>query len=265
MASVIAWHELFTSDVEAAARFYSELLGVELEKRAMGDFEYVMLQKDGRTHAGFVPKPPEMEAPSHWYPYIQADDVDAAVDQAKALGAQVYTAQPRSASMLRFAVLGDPQHASFGLMRLSEEPPTGVFAWDELYAADVDAAKDFYGRSRAGRRARRPSTATEFFDSGEAHVGGLMKKTDEMPVAAWVNALRGRATRCERGPRSRPRRDGDRPADPAGERRAFRDAHRPDRRRLRPLRGGALGGFGGTLLVAGRRWADAMQGRREPR
>ena len=54
MNGAITWHELITSDVEAATRFYTELLGLELETADMGDFQYSMLKKGGRTHAGFV-------------------------------------------------------------------------------------------------------------------------------------------------------------------------------------------------------------------
>ena len=52
--SAITWHELITTDVEGATRFYTDLLGLELETADMGDFQYQMLRKDGRTHAGFV-------------------------------------------------------------------------------------------------------------------------------------------------------------------------------------------------------------------
>lgn len=54
MAGMITWHELFTTDVERAIPFYTELLGAEIETASMGDFEYRMLNKDGRSHAGFV-------------------------------------------------------------------------------------------------------------------------------------------------------------------------------------------------------------------
>ena len=38
----------------------------------MGDFQYQMLKKGDRTHAGFVAKPTEApRRPIHWYPYIQ--------------------------------------------------------------------------------------------------------------------------------------------------------------------------------------------------
>ena len=46
----------------------------------MGDFEYPMLKKGDGTHAGFVAKGEEpAQIPSHWYPYIHVDDVDASV------------------------------------------------------------------------------------------------------------------------------------------------------------------------------------------
>jgi predicted enzyme related to lactoylglutathione lyase len=184
MAGAITWHELITSDLDAATRFYTELLGLELETADMGDFQYPMLRMDGRTHAGFIKQ--EMEGvPSHWYPYIQVDDVDAKVEQAKGLGAQVYMGPASVADDLRFAVVADPQRATFGLMSWSAEPPTGVFAWDELYADDVDTAAAFYGDLVGWGTSPSHMDSYRLFDSGDAHVAGLMKKTDEMPVAAW--------------------------------------------------------------------------------
>ena len=184
MNGVITWHELYTSDVEAATAFYTALLGVELETADMGDFQYPMLSKGGRAQGGFVKKE-QAETPSHWYPYVAVEDVDATVEQATGLGAQCYMGPADVGEGLRFAVLGDPQHATFGVMRWNEEPPTAVFAWDELYAADVDAAKGFYGAILGWTTSASPFDGYEFLDSGETHVAGLMKKTDEMPVAAW--------------------------------------------------------------------------------
>ena len=77
MAGLITWHELFTDDVEAGVRFYTELLGLEIETYDAGDFQYQMLKKGEHTEAGFVAKPSETPegTPNHWYPYIQVDDV----------------------------------------------------------------------------------------------------------------------------------------------------------------------------------------------
>ncbi len=74
---------------------------------------------------------------------------------------------------LRFAVLADPQRAAFGLMSWNAEPPTGVFAWDELYAADVDEAATFYGDLVAGEHRSRSSA-------------GVGERADEGAVAGEV-------------------------------------------------------------------------------
>ena len=124
MAGMITWHELFTTDVDRAIPFYTELLGAEIETASMGDFEYQMLNKDGRSHAGFV-KDERGVAPSHWYPYIHSDDVDASVQAATAAGAQLIHGPMDVADMLRFAVLGDPQHATFGLISRRGQPAAG--------------------------------------------------------------------------------------------------------------------------------------------
>ena len=184
MDGAITWHELITSDVEAATRFYTELLGLELETADMGDFQYPMLRKAGRTHAGFVAQQlPEI--PSHWYPYVSVEDVDGTVDAAKAGGAQLYHGPADVSEQLRFAALGDPQRASFGVMTWSEEPPSGVFAWDELHATDPEAAASFYG-DLFGWTTAEFVEEYRLFNAGETPVAGLMKERSGSPVAYWL-------------------------------------------------------------------------------
>ena len=184
MTSVITWHELITSDVEAATRFYTELLGLELETAELGDFEYPMLSKDGRAHAGFVAQQLS-EIPSHWYPYVAVEDVDAAVDTAKGKGAELYIGPAEVSERLRFACLGDPQRASFGVTTSSEEPPTGVFAWDELHATDPDAAASFYG-DLFGWATTEFVEEYRLLNAGATPVAGLMQERGGSPGAYWL-------------------------------------------------------------------------------
>lgn len=182
--SAITWHELITTDVEGAARFYTELLGLELETADIGDFPYHMLRKDGRTHAGFVNQPLE-GVPSHWYPYVLVDDVDAAVEKAKAEGAELYHGPAEVSDTLRFAALGDPQRASLGVMSWDQEPPTGVCVWDELHATDVEAAGRFYGNVFGW--ANEPFVEEyRMFDAGGGPFAGLMQERGGSPVAYWL-------------------------------------------------------------------------------
>jgi uncharacterized protein len=191
MAGLIVWHELFTDDVEAATRFYTELLGAEIETATMeGGFQYQMLNQQARSHAGIVPKPAEdSEAPNHWYPYVWVDDVDASVEQAKGQGAQVYHGPTDIPDMLRFAVLGDPQHATFGVMTGDGSHPTGLFVWDEIHSPDAGASEAFYS-GLFGWTAEEMMEGYKIFSAGETQVGGLMQNQDGGPPGAyWLTYL----------------------------------------------------------------------------
>jgi hypothetical protein len=182
--SAITWHELITTDVERATRFYTELFGLELETADTGDFQYHMLRKNGRMHAGFLHQ--ELEGvPSHWYPYIRVDDVDAAVEKAKAEGARLYYGPADGPDPLRFAALGDPQQASFGVMSWDQETPTGVLVWDELHARDVEAAARFYGEVFGW--SNDPFVEEyRMFSAGESPFAGLMQERSGSPVSYWL-------------------------------------------------------------------------------
>ena len=187
MAGMIVWHEFFTTEVDRAIAFYTELLDAEIETASMDNFEYQMLKKDGRTHAGFV-KDQQGVAPSHWYPYIHADDVDASVEKATSAGAQLIHGPQDIGDMLRFAVLGDPQHTTFGLMTSDGSGPQGLFAWDELHAADPGAEASFYG-TVAGWTTEGFGEGYEVFKSGDSMAGGLMGKQSESDPTLWIPYL----------------------------------------------------------------------------
>ena len=187
MAGVIGWHELFTDDVERASLFYAELLGTEIETAQMGDFDYPMLKRDGKTHCGFVRKP-DGGPRNHWYPYVVVDDVDAAVERATSLGAELYHGPGEvEGEGIRFAVLGDPQHATFGVLSSPNPPASGLFVWDELHATDTQAAKQYY-TGLFGWTATAAMENYEFLSAGETQVGGLYAD-GETPGAYWLTYL----------------------------------------------------------------------------
>ncbi len=91
--------------------------------------------------------------------------------------------------MLRFAVLGDPQRATFAVMHpLSEgsgDQAESIFAWDELHATDADAAAGFY-TGLLGWTTADFAEGYRTFNSGETMVGGLMQDGN----AYWLPYLR---------------------------------------------------------------------------
>jgi len=187
MAGVIGWHELYTDDLGVAS-FYAELLGGEVETADMGDLQYPMLKQGDKLHAGFAQKDADHQhVPSHWYPYVVVDDVDASAEQAQSLGSQLLHG-PADADVIRFAVLMDPQHATYGVISSPNPPAAGLFVWDELHATDTEAATRHYGEL-FGWTTSRPMENYEIFAAGETQVAGLYRKGDNAPGAYWLAYL----------------------------------------------------------------------------
>src|SRR3954468_17260565 len=121
----LCWTELASRDVEGAKRFYREVFGWEGVTREMGGgVEYTELQLHGRTVAGLSDMadrfPPEV--PAHWGVCFAVTDCDAGVERAKKLGGRG-AAEPSTMEPGRFAVLTDPQGATFSIIALGAQAP----------------------------------------------------------------------------------------------------------------------------------------------
>jgi uncharacterized protein len=113
---VFVWNELLASDIERAKSFYAAVFGWTAEEMDMGEAGvYTLFNKaDGENAGGAMQKP---DAPAAWYPYLAADDVDAGVDKARKLGAQIFAEPVDVETVGRVAVLADPTGATFGLYK----------------------------------------------------------------------------------------------------------------------------------------------------
>jgi hypothetical protein len=109
------WSELHTSNLQKAKQFYSDVFGWGWG----GAPEYAEVQVNGRSIAGAMTRNPEMPAqiPDNWLIYFGSDNVDADVEKATGLGASVTVPPTDIPSMGRFAILTDPQGATFALFK----------------------------------------------------------------------------------------------------------------------------------------------------
>jgi predicted enzyme related to lactoylglutathione lyase len=119
-AGEFAWHELMTTDLEAALRFYSEIVGWEkVSEMDMGEMgKYVLFGREGKMLGGMMTKPKEMPGPSAWLYYIRVTDLDAALERAKAKDARLLNGPMDVPGGERIAQLMDPQGAAFALVSM---------------------------------------------------------------------------------------------------------------------------------------------------
>ena len=119
----LAWTQLNAKDTASAKKFYPALLGWKVQDdempAAMGGGAYTTWLKSDGPAGGMMPMPKDSPAPSHWLPYFAVANVDAAATKAGTLGAKTYVLPTDIPGTGRFAVLADPQGATFAIVTFS--------------------------------------------------------------------------------------------------------------------------------------------------
>ena len=114
------WAELNARGVDKALPFYQQVFGWTTRQSEMGEGQppYTEFQLDGESIAGAWEMNPMVPAgvPSYWQIYFSVDDVDDAFRRALDAGATEMLA-PQDFPGGRFAIVSDPQGASFGLLK----------------------------------------------------------------------------------------------------------------------------------------------------
>jgi predicted enzyme related to lactoylglutathione lyase len=116
----LCWGDLNTRDQARARKFYADLFGWTLTDDTDDDppSGYVHIQ-NGEEFIGGISPPAFVNphVPPHWMPYFQVVDCDASAAQAKQLGARIYMEPNTLEDAGRFAILADPQSASFAIFQ----------------------------------------------------------------------------------------------------------------------------------------------------
>jgi predicted enzyme related to lactoylglutathione lyase len=109
----LCWNELGAPDIEAAAKFYGDLLGWTSEPME-GDMPYLVVKTaDGHTNGGIRPPMPE-GAPPFWLVYFATEDIDGTLTQVSEHGGGVLVGNT-DIGIARIAIAQDPQGAVFAL------------------------------------------------------------------------------------------------------------------------------------------------------
>ena len=120
MANPFVHVELNTTDLSKAKDFYGKLFDWKLEDVSMGNDTYTMI-KVGEGTGGGMMKHPMPGAPSTWLAYVLVDDIAAATQKAKSLGATVIKDVTEVMGAGWFSIILDPTGAALGLWK----PKTG--------------------------------------------------------------------------------------------------------------------------------------------
>jgi len=114
---MFSWHELATSDHEAAFAFYSGLFGWDvLQRMDMGPTGvYLIFGWKGQQRGGMYTKPADMPMPPNWLPYAHVPSADKAFVLATGSGARQLFGPMEVPGGSRVAAFMDPGGAAFAI------------------------------------------------------------------------------------------------------------------------------------------------------
>ena len=199
-ASRFVWYELMTADAPAATDFYTQVVGWRAQDSGLPGGVYTLLMIGDAQVAGLMETPADLKAvgaPSAWSGYVAVDDVDAMAARVLAAGGKVLRPGEDIPEIGRFAVVADPQGASFMLFKpLRDDPPPmppaeapGTTGWHELRAMDGPAVFDFYatlfGWTKGEGLDMGPLGTYQLFDIDGVPGGAVMTKEPEQPAPGW--------------------------------------------------------------------------------
>ncbi len=194
-----AWVNLLTTDIDAAARFYGDLIGWEFEPApgppeetgGFGFFTY-----EGKQVAGGGSIQQEGQPPA-WSSHIKTSDIDAATQRVRDGGGTVLT-QPFEilGGAGRMAVCQDTEGAVFSLFEPGGHNGAelvneiGAWTWNNLMTRDVGRARDFYRKVfgwETTHSDEAPPDVLMWQVEGQRWpegLGGLMGMGSDMPLEA---------------------------------------------------------------------------------
>jgi uncharacterized protein len=195
------WHELMTTDTDAASDFYSHVVPWKAEDSGM---PFYSLWMSGKYRAGGLMALPEdaSATPPHWIIYIGTPDVDGTVEAVEKLGGKVLKAPSDIPNVGRFAVLSDPQGAAFAVFTpvegsgdgMSPGGSVGDFTWHELATTDPGAAFDFYakvfGWTKGAAHDMGEMGVYQLVSHEGQDVGGVYKARDNSTPPSWLSYVR---------------------------------------------------------------------------
>ncbi len=196
MQNPFVWHDLMTSDVSAAKKFYAGVLGWTYQDQGP-DYQVTLVQDHGT--GGIMTTPDHLKGmPPFWAGYIHTPDVDAACAKIKTLGGAIHREPWDVPGIIRIAIVSDPTGANFNIMQplgMENDRPArdgfvGTVGWNELHAGDLDAAWDFYsamfGWTKGTSMEMGAMGTYQIFQIDGKDVGGMMKRQEHLPRPMWL-------------------------------------------------------------------------------
>ena len=187
------WYELMTTDMNAAEKFYRNVVGWASAPFEGSPQPYTMFKRSGDVPAaGLMNRPDGMNFPPFWAMYVGVNKLEDAAAHVKKLGGKELSPVIDIPTIGRMQMMTDPQGAAFYIYepdpnapQLPEgAPQVGEGSWHELMTTDAPAALKFYtdlfGWTPGETMDMGPMGKYYMFNRPHGMIGGIMNKPPEM-------------------------------------------------------------------------------------
>ena len=153
IAGVPCWLDMTPPDPDAAAAFYGDLFGWEIEDvmPAGSPGRYLVGRMGGRDVAAIASPPDGAPAAAAWTTYVWVDSADETAERVRSAGGRVVSGPADVGDNGRMAVCADTEGATFRLWQAARHRGAAVVNehgsvnFNDLHTGDPQAARAFYG------------------------------------------------------------------------------------------------------------------------
>ncbi len=174
------WADLFTTEPEAATKFYSGLFGWTANTITQDGKAYTVFSNGSRPVAGLAPRPPSnTKRASRWIGYIAVTDIAKTLKLVTSAGGQIRADARKFPNRGAQAIIADNEGSTIGLIESSSgdsadgEPIAGDWNWFQLYVKQPQVVSAFY--RQVINYTMAPDTRTERKNDFLLSSGGLAR------------------------------------------------------------------------------------------
>ncbi|MFC7914384.1 VOC family protein [Streptomyces sp. NPDC057386] len=192
------WADAMFSDLEAAKRFYGEVLGWTFGESQSQYGNYTQAYADGKAVAAVVPPMPGQEGTSQWCLYLASDDAAATAGKIRDNGGEVLMEPMQVGEFGTMCLAREPGGAAFGVWQSgvhegfeATAPQPGAYCWAEVFTREPERTDTFLSAVFPYTVKRIEDDEMDFrmFQVGDDTVLGRMRMTEEFPpeIPSYVN------------------------------------------------------------------------------
>ena len=188
------WFDLFSSDPDAAASFYANVLGWAIESGGPESGGYKMCILGDRPVAGIMGQSADGVA-STWTPYLRSSDLTSTLAAVAQAGGSTIVGPMDVLDLGHLAVVLDVTGASIGVWEPSTfegagrvgEP--GAYLWAELTTSSLDRSTAFFEEVfglQATEESATSSDARQFTKGGHPIIGMVAHEPGDGEADGWT-------------------------------------------------------------------------------